>query len=475
LRFFFKAASPTGPDNASPKPESGDPSSRLFLGPQRDHEYAETCRQTLARGCSVILLVPDNATAAYWQTAIPGLDLYHSDIKTAAKESIWRQYRLGKCGVVCGGLSALMLPLADPGLIIIDRAATALYQRTFASPFHIDHLAEIRAQTGGIPLLRGAASHSCSSYWQRDRQPVSDQRRAPGVSCQVHMLKGRERGIPPEIVDMIRLNFLEKKKTLVLVNRIKPVLHLFCSQCRKIASCPHCGGILQVEETQKAACRGCTFRREALNDCPRAVARAVGDMAALLITAADLKTAAATVEAAHDHPVVIATPAALNPFFREMFDVVLFVKPESFFNMEDFNAAEMIYATGAEIGETLKAGGELHVFSVFHFHYALQFLCDEEKFFERELKYRQWFILPPFAGVYQLELKDGNLRSLAAAMRGLHGQYREELQIKRNYLVSRQPLRGTYRGILELHTTAEKIARAGLHKIKRSRLQMTAG
>ena len=386
-----------------------------------------------------------------------------------------------------------MLPLADPGVIILDRASSPLYQRTFSTPFRIDHLAAIRAQTGGIPLLRGAASHSCSTFWLQDRQRITDQRRQPGVACQVHMLKGRERGIPPEIVDMIRLNFLGKKKILVLVNRIKPVLHLFCSQCRKIASCPHCGGILQVEESQKAACRGCTFRREALNDCPRcgqnlsllhdisidslsrAVEHAVGEKAALLITAADLKAPAATMEAAHAHPVVIATPAALNPFFREMFDVVVFVKPESFFNMEDFNAAEMIYATGAEIGETLKAGGELHVFSVFHFHYALQFLRDEEKFFERELKYRQWFILPPFAGVYQLELKDGDLRSLAAAMRGLHGKHREELQIRRTYLVSRQPLRGTYRGILELHTSAEKIARAGLHKIKRSRLQMTAG
>ena len=147
---------------------------------------------------------------------------------------------------------------------------------------------------------------------------------------------------------MIRLNFLGKKKILVLVNRIKPVLHLFCSQCRRSPR-PHCGGILQVEESQKAACRGCTFRREALNDCPRcgqnlsllhdisidslsrAVEHAVGEKAALLITAADLKAPAATMEAAHAHPVVIATPAALNPFFREMFDVVVFVKPESFF------------------------------------------------------------------------------------------------------------------------------------------------
>ena len=52
-------------------------------------------------------------------------------------------------------------------------------------------------------------------------------------------------------------------------------------------------------------------------------------------------------------------------------------------------------------GTRSSPGGELHVFSVFHFHYALQYLMDEEQFFERELKYRQWFMLPPFASVYE--------------------------------------------------------------------------
>lgn len=493
LRFFFKAGTAAGPAAAAPQPGDGVPFSRLLLDPGRDREYAEMCRQTLARGRSVILLVPDNATAGYWQTVIPGLDHYHSEVKTAAKENIWRQYRLGKSGVVCGGLSALMLPLPAPGLLIVDRSASPLYQRGFASPFRIDHLAEIRARTCRIPLLRGAASHSCSTYWQRRDLDVNDRRREHRFSCQVHMLKGRERGIPGDIVELIRQNHLEKKKTLVLVNRVQQAVLLFCNQCRKIAVCPRCGGILQVEENQAAACRRCTFRKEALNHClrcgqsltllqdisidslSRAVERAVGEKAVRILTAADLKAAAPAVAAVRSSPIVIATAAALNPFFREMFAAVIYVKPESFFNMEEFNAGEMIYASGAEIGETLKAGGELHVFSVFHFHYALQFLMDEEKFFERELKYRQWFTLPPFASVYQLELKGASLRSLAAAMRGLNLRYKEDLQIKRIYLLSRQPLRGTYRGILELHTSAEKIAQAGLHKIKRSQLQRTAG
>jgi primosomal protein N' len=492
LRFYFRPAS-AEIHQAAVIGNDGDTPPRLLLGPRREQEYRDACDRALARGQSVLLIVPDNATARYWQSAIPGVDMYHSEVKAAAREKIWQQYRQGKSGIVCGGISALMLPLPDPALLIIDRAASPLYGRGVGTPFRTDHLAEIRARSGRIPLLRGAHSHSCATYAQQPASGQDDSRREHEVSCQVHMLKGRERGIPAAIVELICQNHLAKKKTLVLVNRVQPAVHLFCDHCRRIAACPRCAATLQVEETRQSSCRRCTYRKDLLKDCPRcgqpltllrdisidslarAVERVCGEKSVLSLTAAELKEPQRAVEAVQASPIVIATMAALSPFFANLFHAAVWVKPESFFNMEDFNAAEMIHASGAEIAAALDKGGEMHVFSVFHFHYALQYLLDETRFFERELKYRQWFMLPPFASVYELELRDPRLRSLAAAMRELNNRAKSELQIKRIYLASRQPQRGTYRGVLELHTTAEKIAAAGLHKIKKSSLRLTAG
>ncbi len=492
LRFYFKPAAAAAPA-AAPPAHDDDGLPRLLLAPQRDQEYREACARALAGGRSVILVVPDNATARYWHSALPGVDMYHSEIKAATKEKTWQQYRQGKPGIVCGGISALMLPLPDPGLLIVDRAASPLYSRGAGTPFRTDHLAEIRARSGRIPLLRGANSHSCATYARRQEPGLDDRRQGHEVSCQVHMLKGRDRGIPAAIVELICQNHLAGKKTLVLVNRVQPAVHLFCEKCRRIAACPRCAGTLAVEETRQASCRRCAYRKDALDACPRcsqpltllhdisidslarAVERVCGEKSVLSLTAAELKEPQRGVAAAQASSVVIATMAALSPFFTAMFHSAIWVKPESFFNMEDFNAAEMIHASGAELAAALGKGGELHVFSVFHFHYALQYLMDETGFFARELKYRQWFMLPPFASVYELELRDPRLRSLAAAMRELNDRVGNELQIKRIYLASRQPQRGTYRGVLELHATAEKIAAAGLHRIKRSSLRRTAG
>ncbi len=306
-------------------------------------------------------------------------------------------------------------------------------------------------------------------------------------------MKSNDRGIPDAIIQLIDQNFLQQRKILVLVNRIQPARHLFCPSCAKISSCPNCGGILEVDELQKAACRRCSFRQENLAFCPRcqnrltllhdmsldslarAVERRVGEKAVSTLRAADLKDMERIMPAVQHSAVVIATPAVLNPFFKKLFSTVIYIKPESFFGMDEFNSAEMIFSTAAEILETLVAGGELHVFSVFHFHYALQFLTAEDKFFERELKYRQWFLLPPFSDVYQIEMRSDNLRSLAASMRELYRQHRHDLQIRKVFLLARQPQRGVYSGVLELHASADKIIAAGLPQLKKSSLALLAG
>ena len=491
LRFFFKSPTPEPP--VAPAAAELSPDRRWLLGFAREPEYLEACARTLAAGRSVILVVPDNGSARYWRSIIPGLDLFHSEVKTAEREKTWRLYRQGKCGVVCGGIAALSLPLAAPGLLIVDRAASPLYQRSPGSPFRLDHLAELRAQSAGIPTLAGAHSHTCASYARRLKPGLDDRRPPQRPVVEIHPLKGRERGIPTALIDLLRRNFLAGKKTLVLVNRIQTSLYLYCEPCGRIAACPRCGGLLQADDEPGITCRRCAYRNDAAGGCPRcgrpleplrdisidslslAVQRVSGESSVLALTAAELKDPLAVRNAAGESPIVIATAAALNPVFQGLFAAAVWIKPESFFNMEDYNAAEMIHACGAEIAGTLAVGGEMHLFSVFHFHYALQYLLDEEAFFERELKYRQWFLLPPFAAVYELELRDAGLRSLGAAMRALYGRHRENLRVKRIYLVSRQPERGTYRGILELHAGAGEIAAAGLHGIRRSVLRRTAG
>jgi primosomal protein N' (replication factor Y) len=490
LRFRVPAAAPAA--QPAPGGAAGDPW-RWLLAPDREEEYRRACERTLAAGRSVILVVPDPSSARYWQERLAGVDPYQARLGARDRERIWSDYRRGKPGVVCGGLAALCLPLPAPGLVIVDRASAPAYARVQGSPFRLDHLAALRARGAGVPLLNGALSHTCAS-WQRRQEPGCDDRRgAERPAVQVHPLRGGDRGIPPALLDLARRNVQEGRRTLVLVNRVQPALYLFCEPCGRVAGCPRCGAALQADGDGRVSCRRCAFRDDAPSGCrrcgraleplhdvslgslERALERVCGEGTTLALTAAELGDPPAVAAAARQRALVIATPAALTPYFRGLFAVAAWIKPESFVAMEEFDAAERIHAGGAEIAAALQPGGELHVFSVFHFHYALRLLGDEERFFERELKYRRWFQLPPLADVYELELRAGSLRELGAALRALYGRHRDGLGIRRVYLASRRIQRGSYRGVLELHAAAGAVAAAGLHRLRRASLRRIAG
>lgn len=192
-----------------------------------------------------------------------------------------------------------------------------------------------------------------------------------------------------------------------------------------------------------------------------AVHRRLGESGVLLLSADEIRDPMQACDQIRSSRLVLATPCVLSPFFRNLFGHVVCIRPESLFDMDEYNAAELIHATLDELRELLTPGGQLDVFSVYHFHYALQLANNEEKFFDRERKYREWFRLPPFAEVYRLTVRSRALRPLAARMRKLYAQRRPELDVRRIQLPDRTPRRGWYRGILELHGSPAALHTSG--------------
>ncbi|UCH96622.1 MAG: hypothetical protein JSV88_07165, partial [Candidatus Aminicenantes bacterium] len=264
---------------------------------------------------------------------------------------------------------------------------------------------------------------------------------------------------------------------------------LFCEKCKKIQRCPSsCEGFIDVEgdEAFHIKCRRCGLEKEAHNHCPKC-SESLSLIEDISISSVKkvienrvVETGITTLSSEglrqdHIHPVlkrvgeskiVIATPVIVNPFFNNIFDVVIYLRPESFFNLEEYDAAEKIFSLVSEFRELVKPGGAIDVFSTFHFHYSLKLVNGEEAFFDRELKYREWFHLPPFCNVYHIEVRGKELRKLAAEMRGIYQKFKEPLKIKRIYLASRQPSRGMYKykGILEAHAQPRLILESGLLK-----------
>ena len=305
---------------------------------------------------------------------------------------------------------------------------------------------------------------------------------------EVRMINHRKKGIAPQLLEMIKSNFLENKKTLVILNKREGDDFLFCPKCQKLQQCPGCKATLKITPQKGPGlffpvyCPRCGFKRDIMDVCSkcnsplnkiedtsiaslkRSICREIVETGVVTLFDGAAK-AADQLDEIKSTDIVLSTPTVINPYFKGIFDAVIYIEPASIFSQK-YHAAEATFALVAELRELVKEKGSIDIYSTFHFHYALKLVNHEIIFFERELKYREWFNLPPHAHVYNIEVMAGSLRELGKEMRMIFIRLRKNLGIMRVYLFSRQRIKGAYRGIIEAHTLPRVLWDTELHKMK---------
>jgi len=502
VHFFFKSREEEPPvsQTVSEQTVSGvlsdsEPSRRFLLDYQRMESYLEAVTATLAQGKSVLIAVPDNFSAAYIRDALQQdfaanhaelpVDIYNSEIKPKDREQIWqRAVREGRPCVVTGGISALLLPVPNVGLIITERAGSPLYKGAAYSKFNSNVLARLRAEHEQVPLMEGFSTYTVQAFAQQDTIRTQDKRKH-NVQAVVHGIKPAEKGVPAALLELVTHYHGEQKKIALLVNRKQSRDFLYCPKCKKWCNCPSCDGFISIKETDGnlgITCKRCGVEKESYRYCVRCQSELllihdisiasvkkqlkakVVETGILTLSADDLKESdmASLLEQVKKSSVVVGTPAVVNPFWGNLFDAVIYMRPESYVNLDEYDAAERVFSLVSELKELVKPGGSVDVFSTFHFHYSLKLVNDEVAFFQQEIKYRQWFHLPPYFNVYQIEIRGKKLRPLAEQMRKIFHEHKQNLEIKKVYLAGRQAVRGNFKGIIEAHALPDALMASGL-------------
>ncbi|MCK4835376.1 MAG: hypothetical protein KAT17_02000 [Candidatus Aminicenantes bacterium] len=493
LRFFFKnvEALRLGEKNNGIHTPGSQPN-RFILAYDRLKAYQNIINTCLTENHCVLLIVPDGLTAGFYKDLIDQSDLYYSMIKARQRQEIWLKYGQGKEGVVIGGLLAVMLPVKNLGCVISERAGSFLYQKRSFTTFNINHIAALRAETHDLPFIEGFSTFTSKGYMNRKHLHIDDIRNDKNINLEVRRLPSREKGVPESLIELLKSYYSQKKRILLIVNKKKSSQYLFCQKCKKIQRCPSCSGLLNVRGDVEIRCTRCELKSVQLQRCTicgnnlvciqdisiasikEMIKRKLSERDILTVTADDLNEVNEIIERIKENRIIISTPVLINPFFKNIFDVIVYLRPESIFNMNEYNTGEMIFSTISELKELIKTGGFIDVFSIFHFHYSLKLINQEEEFFKRELKYREWFLLPPGYNVYTLEIRSKALKTLGSDMRDIYSRFKNTLNIKQIYLESRHKIRGNFKGKIEIHCLPELIVTSGLLKKKNIRLELVA-
>lgn len=224
-------------------------------GSGKTEVYLYLVDEVLRSGKQVLVLVPEimltSQLTERFKQRLPYYDIHewHSSIKGSARKSTWHGVQTGAHNFVVGARSALFLPFANLGLIVVDEEHDQSYKQESGVIYNARDMTVMRAKIEEIPSVLVSATPSIETLYNVKL----------GKYYHYHLEKRYNEALLPEIkvIDMsiyktknatlhakTREKILEvygaNKQSLLFINRRGYAPIVFCKGCGEKAKCPNC-------------------------------------------------------------------------------------------------------------------------------------------------------------------------------------------------------------------------------------------
>ncbi len=261
-------------------------------GSGKTEVYIAALKHVLAKGKTGIILVPEIAltpqTVQRFQAHFGDeIAVLHSRMSLGERFDAWRLLREGRFSVVIGPRSAILAPLSNIGLIVVDEEHEGSYKQFDPAPrYHARDVAVVRARMNSAVCVLGSATPSIESYINAttgkyalltmpDRVPVAGRSAAPLPPVEVVdlTLEKRKHQLQGTLSNRLRSAIgerLEKgEQTILLQNRrgYAPVIE--CKTCGWSPACRDCSVTMTYHKARRhLRCHYCGRTQRVPAACP---------------------------------------------------------------------------------------------------------------------------------------------------------------------------------------------------------------
>ncbi|HEY7525098.1 MAG TPA: primosomal protein N' [Candidatus Limnocylindrales bacterium] len=238
---------------------AGDPTPVLLdgiTGGGKTAVYVEAIAHALDLGRRSLLLVPEIALALPLVDRVRAdLDarvaLVHSGLSDGERADEWRRIRAGEAEIVVGTRLAVMAPLRDVGLVIVDEEHDPAYKSDRTPRLQARDVAVRLARLAGAALVLGSATPSVESEWRartgrirRVRLPSRPTGQVPAVEI-VDLREELQAGNRGLLSSALRsaiasLAPTEGEQAILVMNRRGTASVVVCRDCGHVQACPDC-------------------------------------------------------------------------------------------------------------------------------------------------------------------------------------------------------------------------------------------
>jgi primosomal protein N' (replication factor Y) len=254
-------------------------------GSGKTEVYFEAIAETVRAGKQTLILMPEIALTGQF------LDRFalrfgvrpaewHSQVAPRKRARTWAAVADGQAQVVAGARSALFLPYANLGLIVVDEEHDAVYKQEDGVHYHARDMAVVRAHEAAIPIVLASATPSVETEvnarrGRYRRLPLPERfggAHLPHIEAIDLRREGPPRGrfIAPRLAEAINLALERKEQALLFLNRRGYAPLTLCRACGFRLSCPNCDAwLVDHRFRRQLVCHHCGFAMPPPVACPK--------------------------------------------------------------------------------------------------------------------------------------------------------------------------------------------------------------
>ena len=273
----------TSPEKAKPILLQG------VTGSGKTEIYLQSIRETLARGRTAIVLVPEISLTpqtverfkSRFAESHDSVAVLHSHLSEGERHDEWHKVHSGRARIVIGARSAVFAPLKNLGLVVVDEEHETSYKQEEAPRYHARDVAVVRAKFEKCVVLLGSATPSLESYHNAltgkyelatltQRVDNCQMPRIRIVDLRQEKRSDRVGTILSEKLRTAMAERLEKREqTILFLNRRGFSTSLVCSNCGRARDCPNCSVALTFHRSiLRLTCHLCGHAAAVPKKCP---------------------------------------------------------------------------------------------------------------------------------------------------------------------------------------------------------------
>lgn len=272
-------------------------------GSGKTEVYFEAAAKVLEQGRQVLILVPEISLTTQWLNRYEqrfGVKpaKWHSGLSATERTQTWKAVSENRAKVLVGARSALFLPFADLGLIVVDESHDHSFKQEDAVNYQARDMAVVRAKLENLPIILSTATPDLETIYNVENNKydcvqltsrfaaaqlpdikIIDLKKDKPVKWTAQPLNPNEREeniqkpkmswLSPSLCQALQENLDKKEQSMLFLNRRGYAPLLICRDCGHRIQCPNCTAWLtEHRSSKKLICHHCGYMTDTPKTCP---------------------------------------------------------------------------------------------------------------------------------------------------------------------------------------------------------------